>query len=306
MREQFERWLKLACLLLAAALLFQVARIVLNRNPLAHIQIPALPTLVASDAPGSAKGTNAPPKQASAKASTNAVSPAAAPTSTSATNSAPAQAAQTPVTNSPSGSTGSNVVARAEAHVGAGGSLSNSPDTGIAESPAQAGKTNFQALAESGKSNSTSVARTGPVKTGTNSAAGAAGSAKPPAVGGRPEMAGGPRGPGMPPGMPGKAPEVPPEIWARVDRVTDSEILGQVMHPLPMALLGIAGEVAFLRTPSGQTGLVKPGDDLGGVKLLRIGINRILVEEAGQKKELMIFNGLGGESLLPKEQKSSP
>jgi len=39
------------------------------------------------------------------------------------------------------------------------------------------------------------------------------------------------------------------------------------MHPLPMALLGIAGEVAFLRSANGQTGMVKEGDSLGDLKL---------------------------------------
>ena len=106
--------------------------------------------------------------------------------------------------------------------------------------------------------------------------------------------------PGMMPGMPAKLPDLPPDIWARVDRIVDSEILGPVMRPLPMALLGIAGNVAFLRASNGQTGLVKEGDDLGGLKLLRIGINRVLVEEEGKKQELMIYSGMGGESLLPK------
>ena len=64
--------------------------------------------------------------------------------------------------------------------------------------------------------------------------------------------------------------------------------------------VGIAGNVAFLRSPTGQTGLVKEGDELGGLKLIRIGINRVLVEQEGQKKELTLFNGFGSESLLPK------
>lgn len=97
-----------------------------------------------------------------------------------------------------------------------------------------------------------------------------------------------------------KAPSLPPEIQARVDRVTDSEILAPVNHPMPMALLGIAGKTAFLRSASGQTGLVKEGDSLGDIKLLRIGINRVLIEQDGQPKELMIFSGYGGESLLSK------
>jgi hypothetical protein len=110
-----------------------------------------------------------------------------------------------------------------------------------------------------------------------------------------------------PPGMPGgrtPAPELPPEIKARVDRIYESEMFGQIMRPLPMALMGIAGNAAFLRSPSGQTGLVKEGDSLGEIKLLRIGINRVLVEQDGQKKELMIFEGYGGESLMPKERET--
>jgi hypothetical protein len=105
-------------------------------------------------------------------------------------------------------------------------------------------------------------------------------------------------------GMPGagkKLPDLAPAIKARVDRITDSEMLGPVIRPMPMALLGIAGNVALLRSPGGQTGLVKEGDSLGELKLLRIGVNRVLVEEAGQKKELTIFSGYGSESLLVKQ-----
>jgi hypothetical protein len=117
-------------------------------------------------------------------------------------------------------------------------------------------------------------------------------------------MAGmGPSFMGMP-GMGGPAPELPPAIKARVNRIVDSEILGPVMRPMPMALMGIAGNVAFLRTATGQTGLAKEGEDVGGLKLLKIGINRVLVEDNGEKKELTIFSGLGGESLMPKTEPS--
>jgi len=97
-------------------------------------------------------------------------------------------------------------------------------------------------------------------------------------------------------------PELPFDIQARVDRIYESELFGQVMHPMPAGLMGIAGNMAFLRSSSGQTGLVKEGDSLGEMKLLRIGINRVLVEENGEQKELMIFNGYGGESLLSKKE----
>ena len=111
----------------------------------------------------------------------------------------------------------------------------------------------------------------------------------------------------IPGGMPGggRAPELPPEIKARVDRIYESELFGMVVRPMPMGLLGIAGNIAFLRSPSGQTGLVKEGDSLGEIKLLRIGINRVLVEQDGKKTELMIFQGYGGESLMPEEKATS-
>ena len=109
--------------------------------------------------------------------------------------------------------------------------------------------------------------------------------------------------PGMP-GQPGSAPKLSPDIQARVDKIVNSEIFAPVMHPLPMGLLGIAGDTAFLRAASGQTGLVKPGDSLGDLKLLQIGINRVVVEQDGQKKELTIFNGFGGGSLLTNQDDS--
>jgi hypothetical protein len=144
----------------------------------------------------------------------------------------------------------------------------------------------------------TNAAVTDPGKTnGTNAAmAKAAGARKRPGM--PPEMMGMMGGPGGPGGA--KAAKLSPEIQARVDRVVESEIFAPINHPMPMALLGIAGKVAFLRAPNGQTGMVKEGDALGEIKLLRIGINRVLVEQDGQQKELMIFSGLGGESLLPK------
>jgi hypothetical protein len=101
---------------------------------------------------------------------------------------------------------------------------------------------------------------------------------------------------------PGKRDDLPPAIQAQISQITDSEILGPVIHPLPMALMGIAGDVAFLRSPDGQTGLVQTGDSLGEIKLLRIGINRVLVEQDGQQQELTIFSGYGGESLLLKPE----
>lgn len=103
------------------------------------------------------------------------------------------------------------------------------------------------------------------------------------------------------------AADLPPSVQARVERITQSEIFGPVVRPLPMALLGIAGKDVMLRAPNGQTGLLKEGEELGGIKLLRIGANRVLIEENGEQKELTLFSGLGSESLLPKAKgKANP
>jgi len=95
-------------------------------------------------------------------------------------------------------------------------------------------------------------------------------------------------------------PPVPDHIKARVEAVYQSEIFGPVPRPLPMAVLGIIGEDVILRAPSGQTGLVSVGKELGGIKILEVGINRVLIEEDGKKKELQLHRGFGGESLLKK------
>ena len=131
---------------------------------------------------------------------------------------------------------------------------------------------------------------------GTNTAPGAKKEKRSSQGGPPPEMAGMNFNPFGPPGK--SSVELPPAVKARIAKITDSEILGQVMRPLPMALLGIAGEFAFLRSANGQTGLMKEGDSLDDIKLLRIGVNRVLIELNGQKQELMIFSGYGGDSLL--------
>lgn len=91
---------------------------------------------------------------------------------------------------------------------------------------------------------------------------------------------------------------VPPEVEERAQELISSEVFGEKPQPRPLMLFGIAGDSVFLGTPSGQTGRVKEGEELGGVKVVRIGSNRVLVEHNGEEKELTIFKGLGGESLL--------
>jgi hypothetical protein len=94
------------------------------------------------------------------------------------------------------------------------------------------------------------------------------------------------------------SPPLPDHIKARVDAVYQSEVFGPVARPLPMEALGIIGDDVILRAPNGQTGLVSVGETLGGIKILEVGINRVLIEEDGQKKELRLHNGFGGDSLI--------
>jgi hypothetical protein len=94
---------------------------------------------------------------------------------------------------------------------------------------------------------------------------------------------------------------LPPEVAARIEKIRQSEVLGQIVRPLPMALLGIAGPDVILRAPNGQTGLLRVGEELGGVKLLKIGTNRVLIQFENKTNELTLFAGFGSESLLSKE-----
>jgi hypothetical protein len=288
MLERSEPALKVICAALAALLLFQVARLVVGRNPLGHLNIPAVPTLPPdTNAPAGGTGTNALAAPGSGKAGTN-TAPSGVQLTGAATN---VSSGHEP------GKTTTTVPLSLSAQKG-----TNPP------SPVAATKSDTNSTTEPrfGAKESNTVARLDSARTNLSATLSNATRRGPGASSGRPpDMAMMGMGP---PGRPGAmtAPELPLPIRARVYQITDSEILGPIMRPLPMALLGIAGNVAFLRAANGQTGLVKEGDSLGGLKLVRIGTNRVLVEDDGQKKELTMFSGYGGESLLPKPKENSP
>jgi hypothetical protein len=278
MLERSKWILKIACLLLAAVLLYQLVQIGIRLNPLSHVKIPELPSLPPE--------TNNQPAPGPAMAAMPPVP--AAKASNSPSQSVPTNASSAPL------ATGTNVALPKPANTG------TNPSPSL---PADAGTTNASpALASAGSGTNL------PSPTGGTNIAALRSPGSPTAV----------VAPGtMPMAMPGRsnpnqrmmmsppqAASLPPAIQARVDRIVESEILGPFIRPQPAALIGIAGNFAFVRAPTGQTGLVKEGDDLGGIKLLRIGINRVLIEEQGQKKELTIFSGYGGESLLPKQDTS--
>lgn len=293
--------LKVICLVLAAVVLFQIVRIVLGADPLARVTIPALPTLV-EETPAGGQDTDSVQKserQPSVPRVETAAPPAESGTNAAAVDRSPAHSISV-ATN------------------GDGGNLADSGKTNLTPAGTNIASTNMIAqttklgdVRSSETDGSSKIISTSAVAdTKTNSSPNPAAPAKtndlamrnahmehapsihPPIMPGiRLAVAGRP--------MPArnKSP-LPPAIQARIDRITDSEILGPVIHPLPMALLGIAGDSAFLRAPSGQTGLVKEGGELGDIKLLQIGTNRVLIELSGEKKELTIFGGLGGTTLL--------
>jgi hypothetical protein len=284
LRERAEPILKIVCFLLAALVIFQLAGIVVRWNPFRGVVVPALPTLTAN--------TNSP--AVGARATNLAVAAG------KGTNGAPLS----PGTNLVAAGANSNsMLQNMPANTGSNSAL----QVMALKTNANAESNGFTPLGEKLSGTNASAATNMAVNAINNlSATNGAGTTV--ALSAKPEkkMAGGapmPQMAGMnfnPFGSPARrGADLPPAVQARIGRIVDSEILGPVMHPLPMALMGIAGEFAFLRSASGQTGLVKTGDSLDDIKLLRIGINRVLIEQGGQKKELMIFSGYGGDSLLP-------
>jgi hypothetical protein len=287
MFERSELALKIVCGAVLTLVLYRLGLAVVHIFPLYHVTIPPLPTLTAD---ASAAGT---------KSGSNSVTaPLKAGTNTSS------QVAGSASTNAPGRSTNavvrvSNVVHSATSTLASSTNASSTASNSVALNAASRAHLTNNLVTPTNSVAAVAERKAGP---GSNDLAQ---TGVPP---GRRSRSAGPGLPGMPGGAPGMAqpgPPLPPEIQARIDRVIDSEILAPVMRPQPMALLGIAGKDVFLRAPNGQTGLVKEGDELGGVKLVRIGINRVLVEEQGEQKELTIFAGIGSESLLS-AKKDSP
>ena len=281
MLERFEGGLKLICLVLGAVLLYEISQIILRVNPLAKLVIPEVPTLAAP--------TNAPPRDTNPFAGADSVG--RGPNAVGGRGNAPAPAA----------GTGTN---RALQQRGDGPVGTNFPPA----PPLTARGSNLMVVVESMTSVTAAVTNAATGDRATNQPA--AGTVRVARAAGRGrgagpvELAMAMRGGGMPGGTP--LPELPAPAKARVELIYRSELFGPVIQPIPSALLGIAGDSVFLRGTNGQTGAVKEGDSLGGVKVLKIGINRVLVEEGGQQKELTIFSGFGGTSLMPKTPDNPP
>ena len=72
--------------------------------------------------------------------------------------------------------------------------------------------------------------------------------------------------------------------------------------PPPPALLGLMGgrekKYAILKGGDGKSFRLAAGEEKNGVKLLRVGTNRVVIEYLEKEIELSLFSGLGGKSLL--------
>jgi hypothetical protein len=270
MPDRRAKLLRIVCLVLGGILAIQLALFTVHATFSRGLAIPALPSLPPEMEAQSGKSTNAPAGTNAPKSVNNV----------SATNLAVRGSTNAVVTNSSARPAKTNIatITASQSNLAASG-------TNSATEVAKQG-TNTVAATNANTTNASPAD-----KTATNSPDKAA-VKKGPSPGGRP-------------GAAAKMADLPAPIKERIDRITQGEILAPVMRPLPMALLGIAGQSAFLRGADGQTGLVKEGDQLGTLKLLRIGTNRVLVEVDGEKKELMIFEGLGSESLMPKPDKTT-
>jgi hypothetical protein len=294
MRERAEPILKIVCLILATLVLYQFAGIFLRMNPLHGVVVPALPALTANtnNAPENGRNGNSAPI-ANAVKSTNNVTIAAGTNISSTLNTN--KISNTNSISSPTAlMNGSNSIALEK--------IVKTETNLVSHSVTNANGTNFfiaQKPVEKGTNRDDGKVVGQAFSLSSSSAQNTNTTGKMPIPLAVPAMARSGRN-FNPFQSQEKRADVPPAIQAQISKITDSEILGPVIRPLPMALMGIAGDVAFLRSPSGQTGLVKVGDSLGEIKLLRIGINRVLVELDGQQQELMIFSGYGGESLLSK------
>jgi hypothetical protein len=288
LRQRAELALKILCLFLAGVVLFELKGVVVRWNPFRGATVPDLPalTVATNNPPGVAhgtnllattdlKGTNGAPHSAA----TNVVQSG---TATNINHLPPPMLAENKTNH------GTNLSVHVEPPVTATNAMTNA----IAKTDAPPSATNFaSAMISTNGGTNLLLSSTASGTNATSKSKKKKSGASP-----MPDMAGMNFGSSGPPGKHG--PDLPPAVQARISKITDSEILGPVMHPLPMALLGIAGDVAFLRSDSGQTGMEKVGDTLDDIKLLRIGVNRVLIEQNGQKKELTMFSGYGSDSLL--------
>lgn len=99
----------------------------------------------------------------------------------------------------------------------------------------------------------------------------------------------------------------PASLPERFKTIDACGMFGKVpVQKIVPTLIGMAGKYAILQTPDGAVGLVAEGGQQGDVKVIKIDINRALIEFEGKQQELTLFSGLGSGSLLPQEKDKKP
>jgi len=265
MFDRFERPVKIIGLALAALLAWQLGSLILRSDPLATMKIPALPTLPAQNETNAAGVTTNGTNGTNATIGLNAANGANAAHDTNAVKGANVvNDANVAVKSANIPAADQAVVMNAGSGPRRGGSPRSRPPEAMPGLPPGLTPEMMAAM---------------PPEMLAQMMAGG--------------MPGGPGGGGM------NTIKLPPEVQARVDRIIDSEILGPAIRPMPMVLTAISDQGACIQATNGQTGWVKVGGEMGGIKLLRIGVNRVLVEQDGKRQELTLFGGLGGASLMP-------
>lgn len=76
--------------------------------------------------------------------------------------------------------------------------------------------------------------------------------------------------------------------------------------PSEPLLKGITNERAFVQLPSGTVVLLRVGEERDGIKLIAVAPNRALIEHGGKQQELIIYSGLGSDTLLTPEKGLQP
>jgi len=301
LRQRAEQIVRILCLVLSGLVLYELAETAVRWNPFRGVSVPELPVLITSETTNLPAGSHKTNLIASAPSKDTNTVPKG--TSTNSTAKAPAEHSTSNTVAAPLAE-GSNLIVHADSSTHTNTTavvVTNAPTNTVASTEPKLIGTNLIATGTSTTKGTNLPASVSTAANGTNSGPPPASKTHigAPHMAGMPGMMGGDFNPFQAGGK--RGPNLPPAVQSRISKITDSEILAAVIRPLPMALLGIAGNVAFLRSDNGQTGLVKEGDSLDDIKLIRIGINRVLIEQNGNKKELTIVSGYGGESLLPKD-----
>lgn len=92
------------------------------------------------------------------------------------------------------------------------------------------------------------------------------------------------------------------QVKASIAILNKSGLFGSPPKPKPAMLIGIAGDLAFIQTGSGGMQGITVGETFQNIKLLEIDTNRVLIEEDGTKKELVIHSGMGSDSLMNRDK----